>query len=111
MAKEGRPHSRVHGFRARGRRTHGNGSSCDVGALALYDLRDSMFAHPTMTEGLKALFMAVPQRSDSMRFEVRSLIKFSGEGGRGKGLLLYFTQRIMRFCRCVVSDAAVRIKF
>ncbi len=25
-------------------------------------LRDTMFAHPTMTEGLKALFMAVPQR-------------------------------------------------
>jgi pyruvate/2-oxoglutarate dehydrogenase complex dihydrolipoamide dehydrogenase (E3) component len=25
-------------------------------------LRDAMFAHPTMTEGLKALFMAVPQR-------------------------------------------------
>jgi pyruvate/2-oxoglutarate dehydrogenase complex dihydrolipoamide dehydrogenase (E3) component len=23
-------------------------------------LRDTMFAHPTMTEGLKALFMAVP---------------------------------------------------
>jgi pyruvate/2-oxoglutarate dehydrogenase complex dihydrolipoamide dehydrogenase (E3) component len=25
-------------------------------------LRDAMFAHPTMTEGLKGLFMAVPQR-------------------------------------------------
>jgi pyruvate/2-oxoglutarate dehydrogenase complex dihydrolipoamide dehydrogenase (E3) component len=25
-------------------------------------LRDTMFAHPTMTEGLKALFMAGPQR-------------------------------------------------
>jgi pyruvate/2-oxoglutarate dehydrogenase complex dihydrolipoamide dehydrogenase (E3) component len=25
-------------------------------------LRDAMFAHPTMTEGLKALFMAVPQQ-------------------------------------------------
>jgi pyruvate/2-oxoglutarate dehydrogenase complex dihydrolipoamide dehydrogenase (E3) component len=25
-------------------------------------LRDTMFAHPTMTEGLKALFMGVPQR-------------------------------------------------
>jgi pyruvate/2-oxoglutarate dehydrogenase complex dihydrolipoamide dehydrogenase (E3) component len=25
-------------------------------------LRDAMFAHPTMTEGLKALFMGVPQR-------------------------------------------------
>jgi pyruvate/2-oxoglutarate dehydrogenase complex dihydrolipoamide dehydrogenase (E3) component len=24
-------------------------------------LRDTMFAHPTMTEGLKALFMAVPK--------------------------------------------------
>lgn len=27
-------------------------------------LRDAMFAHPTMTEGLKALFMAVPQLRD-----------------------------------------------
>ena len=27
-------------------------------------LRDAMFAHPTMTEGLKALFMAVPQHLD-----------------------------------------------
>jgi pyruvate/2-oxoglutarate dehydrogenase complex dihydrolipoamide dehydrogenase (E3) component len=25
-------------------------------------LRDAMFAHPTMTEGLKSLFMAVPPR-------------------------------------------------
>jgi pyruvate/2-oxoglutarate dehydrogenase complex dihydrolipoamide dehydrogenase (E3) component len=25
-------------------------------------LRDAMFAHPTMTEGLKSLFMSVPQR-------------------------------------------------
>ena len=28
-------------------------------------LRDAMFAHPTMTEGLKALFMDVPQRLDN----------------------------------------------
>jgi pyruvate/2-oxoglutarate dehydrogenase complex dihydrolipoamide dehydrogenase (E3) component len=28
-------------------------------------LRDTMFAHPTMTEGLKALFMTVPQRPQS----------------------------------------------
>jgi pyruvate/2-oxoglutarate dehydrogenase complex dihydrolipoamide dehydrogenase (E3) component len=28
-------------------------------------LRDTMFAHPTMTEGLKALFMAVPQRLEN----------------------------------------------
>jgi pyruvate/2-oxoglutarate dehydrogenase complex dihydrolipoamide dehydrogenase (E3) component len=28
-------------------------------------LRDSMFAHPTMTEGLKALFMRVPQRPEN----------------------------------------------
>jgi pyruvate/2-oxoglutarate dehydrogenase complex dihydrolipoamide dehydrogenase (E3) component len=28
-------------------------------------LRDTMFAHPTMTEGLKALFMAVPQRPEN----------------------------------------------
>jgi pyruvate/2-oxoglutarate dehydrogenase complex dihydrolipoamide dehydrogenase (E3) component len=27
-------------------------------------MRDAMFAHPTMTEGLKALFMGVPQRLD-----------------------------------------------
>jgi pyruvate/2-oxoglutarate dehydrogenase complex dihydrolipoamide dehydrogenase (E3) component len=28
-------------------------------------LRDAIFAHPTMTEGLKALFMAVPQRLEN----------------------------------------------
>lgn len=28
-------------------------------------LRDTMFAHPTMTEGLKALFMSVPQRAEN----------------------------------------------
>jgi pyruvate/2-oxoglutarate dehydrogenase complex dihydrolipoamide dehydrogenase (E3) component len=28
-------------------------------------MRDTMFAHPTMTEGLKALFMAVPQRQEN----------------------------------------------
>jgi pyruvate/2-oxoglutarate dehydrogenase complex dihydrolipoamide dehydrogenase (E3) component len=28
-------------------------------------LRDTMFAHPTMTEGLKALFMSVPQRREN----------------------------------------------
>jgi pyruvate/2-oxoglutarate dehydrogenase complex dihydrolipoamide dehydrogenase (E3) component len=28
-------------------------------------LRDTMFAHPTMTEGLKALFMRVPQRMEN----------------------------------------------
>jgi pyruvate/2-oxoglutarate dehydrogenase complex dihydrolipoamide dehydrogenase (E3) component len=28
-------------------------------------LRDAMFAHPTMTEGLKALFMGVPQSLES----------------------------------------------
>jgi len=28
-------------------------------------LRDAMFAHPTMTEGLKALFMGVPQRLEN----------------------------------------------
>jgi pyruvate/2-oxoglutarate dehydrogenase complex dihydrolipoamide dehydrogenase (E3) component len=28
-------------------------------------LRDTMFAHPTMTEGLKALFMGVPQRLEN----------------------------------------------
>ena len=28
-------------------------------------LRDTMFAHPTMTEGLKALFMAVPKQLDN----------------------------------------------
>jgi glycerol uptake facilitator-like aquaporin len=30
-------------------------------------LRDAVFAHPTMTEGLRALFMAVPQRLEKMR--------------------------------------------
>jgi pyruvate/2-oxoglutarate dehydrogenase complex dihydrolipoamide dehydrogenase (E3) component len=35
-----------------------------VAGLPFTTLRDAMFAHPTMTEGLKALFMAVPQRLD-----------------------------------------------
>jgi pyruvate/2-oxoglutarate dehydrogenase complex dihydrolipoamide dehydrogenase (E3) component len=30
-------------------------------------LRDAMFAHPTMTEGLKALFTGVPQRPESAK--------------------------------------------
>ena len=30
-------------------------------------LRDAMFAHPTMTEGLKALFMGVPQHADGFQ--------------------------------------------
>jgi pyruvate/2-oxoglutarate dehydrogenase complex dihydrolipoamide dehydrogenase (E3) component len=32
-----------------------------IAGLPYTMLRDAMFAHPTMTEGLKALFMAVPQ--------------------------------------------------
>ncbi len=28
-------------------------------------LRDAVFAHPTMTEGLMALFMGVPQRPEN----------------------------------------------
>jgi pyruvate/2-oxoglutarate dehydrogenase complex dihydrolipoamide dehydrogenase (E3) component len=31
-----------------------------LGGLPYTMLRDAMFAHPTMTEGLKALFMRVP---------------------------------------------------
>lgn len=42
-------------------------------------LRDAMFAHPTMTEGLKALFMAVPQRfedqGDGRAHEVLEVLK------------------------------------
>ncbi len=34
-------------------------------------LRDTMFAHPTMTEGLKALFMAVPERLQSHAEQVQ----------------------------------------
>jgi pyruvate/2-oxoglutarate dehydrogenase complex dihydrolipoamide dehydrogenase (E3) component len=33
-----------------------------LGGLPYTILRDAMFAHPTMTEGLKSLFMRVPQR-------------------------------------------------
>jgi pyruvate/2-oxoglutarate dehydrogenase complex dihydrolipoamide dehydrogenase (E3) component len=36
-----------------------------VAGLPYTTLRDCMFAHPTMTEGLKALFMAVPERSEN----------------------------------------------
>src|SRR5262249_12079769 len=34
-------------------------------------LRDAMFAHPTMTEGLKGLFMGVPQRIERHAGQVR----------------------------------------
>ena len=34
-------------------------------------LRDAMFAHPTMTEGLKALFMSVPQQMENHAEKVR----------------------------------------
>ncbi len=34
-------------------------------------LRDTMFAHPTMTEGLKAVFMAVPQRLENHAEQVQ----------------------------------------
>jgi pyruvate/2-oxoglutarate dehydrogenase complex dihydrolipoamide dehydrogenase (E3) component len=34
-------------------------------------LRDAMFAHPTMTEGLKAVFMAVPQRVEKDAAQVQ----------------------------------------
>ncbi len=34
-----------------------------LAGLPYTSLRDAMFAHPTMTEGLKALFMGVPQKS------------------------------------------------
>ena len=34
-------------------------------------LRDTMFAHPTMTEGLKALFMAVPKRLENHAEQVQ----------------------------------------
>jgi pyruvate/2-oxoglutarate dehydrogenase complex dihydrolipoamide dehydrogenase (E3) component len=35
-------------------------------------LRDAMFAHPTMTEGLKALFMAVPQQIEKQLQHART---------------------------------------
>jgi len=36
-----------------------------LAGLPYTTLRDAMFAHPTMTEGLKALFMGVPQRLEN----------------------------------------------
>jgi pyruvate/2-oxoglutarate dehydrogenase complex dihydrolipoamide dehydrogenase (E3) component len=36
-----------------------------VAGLPYTVLRDTMFAHPTMTEGLKALFMAVPRSAET----------------------------------------------
>ena len=35
-------------------------------------LRDAMFAHPTMAEGLKALFMAVPERLETQAHQVHA---------------------------------------
>ena len=36
-----------------------------LAGLPYTTLRDAMFAHPTMTEGLKALFMSVPERLEN----------------------------------------------
>jgi pyruvate/2-oxoglutarate dehydrogenase complex dihydrolipoamide dehydrogenase (E3) component len=36
-----------------------------LAGLPYTTLRDAMFAHPTMTEGLKALFMSVPERQEN----------------------------------------------
>ena len=36
-----------------------------LGGLPYTMLRDAVFAHPTMTEGLKSLFGGVPQRNYS----------------------------------------------
>jgi len=43
-----------------------------LGGLPYTMLRDAMFAHPTMTEGLKPLFMAAPQRRDPEDQEISS---------------------------------------
>ncbi len=40
-------------------------------------LRDTMFAHPTMTEGLKALFMAVPKRLENHAEQVQQARTFA----------------------------------
>jgi pyruvate/2-oxoglutarate dehydrogenase complex dihydrolipoamide dehydrogenase (E3) component len=42
-----------------------------LGGLPYTVLRDAMFAHPTMTEGLKAVFMAVPQRLENHAEQLR----------------------------------------
>jgi pyruvate/2-oxoglutarate dehydrogenase complex dihydrolipoamide dehydrogenase (E3) component len=42
-----------------------------LGGVPYTTLRDAMFAHPTMTEGLKALFMSVPQRLEKDAEQVR----------------------------------------
>ena len=42
-----------------------------IAGLPYTVLRDAMFAHPTMTEGLKALFMAVPQRMENRLDELQ----------------------------------------
>jgi hypothetical protein len=42
-----------------------------LAGLPYTTLRDAMFAHPTMTEGLKALFMAVPQRLDNYAGQIQ----------------------------------------
>ena len=58
-----RSHSRIRCFWARGRGTRGYRSDRNAGRAALHDVRDAVFAHPTMTEGLKSLFGGVPQRT------------------------------------------------
>jgi pyruvate/2-oxoglutarate dehydrogenase complex dihydrolipoamide dehydrogenase (E3) component len=42
-----------------------------LAGLPYTTLRDAMFAHPTMTEGLKALFMSVPERLENHAEELQ----------------------------------------
>ena len=55
-----RSHSRIHDVRPGGRRGDGRGADGDAGGDALHGLRDAILTHPTMAEGLGALFSQVP---------------------------------------------------
>ena len=61
--RERRSHSGLHHDRLGGRRSLGDRSDRDDGEASVHSLRDAVFSHLTMAEGLGFLFATVPERS------------------------------------------------
>ena len=55
-----------------------------LGGLPHTTLRDAIFTHPTMAEGLNVLLASVPPNANA-RMEARALARWEGEGGRVAG--------------------------
>ena len=57
-----------------------------LAGLPYKTLGDAMFAHPTMTEGLKALFMGVPERLENHAWRssnARERLRIERKNGKG----------------------------